>query len=494
MEEQRRPWTYIVISVIALALIGWLVARSVAKQRLLRTLGTNDMKARVAAARALLDSGKLVDSLPAQPVIRRSKAAQALGEIGTDKAIAALGVILEDQEEAPRRWARQALVKIGKRSVPTLMRALAAGGGTKDEAVKGLVQLGLGDDPSDKAKVAESQAQVAAPVRFLLTDRASYGGAAQALSQLGEVGIKALIDGCYAVDANLRQQCLDNLGKQKVRAAVPAALYNLRKGGQISNAIEALGLIGDRSATPALIPFLTNKDFRLGAATALGLLRDPRAVDPILATLTDTEKAYRDAAILALRRIGKPAVPSLVRTLKSPNVLLRRAAASGLIGIGSPAANAALAEALRDEDAKVRASAALALGWRGNVAAAPALVKALSDPEWRVVDAAVSAFGEIGTKAINPLLAVLARGDTGVELQYQISRALVEMGRDAVPDLISALDTSPKPVQRWVAVALGEIGDPKAVEPLRKLEARAEGDLKWVAQEQLRVLSGTSGL
>ncbi len=493
MEERRRPWTYIVISVIALALIGWLIARSVAKQRLLRALGTNDMKVRVEAARALLESGKLVDSLPAQPVIRRSKAAQALGEIGTDKAIAALGVILQDQEEAPRRWARQALVKIGKRSIPTLMRALAAGGGTKDEAVKGLVQLGLGSDPKDKAKVAESQAEVAAPVRFLLTERSGYGGAAQALSQLGDVGIAALIDGCYAVDANLRRQCLDNLGKQKVRAAVPAALYNLQEGGQIGNAIAALGLIGDRSATPALIPFLTDKDHRLAAATALGLLRDPRAVEPILATLTDTEKAYRDGAILALRRIGTPAIPPLIRTLKSPNVLLRRAAASGMIGIGSPAANAALAEALRDEDSEVRAEAALALGWKGNVAAVPPLVKALSDPDWRVVDAAVSALGDIGTKAINPLLSVLASGEAGVELQYQVSRALAAMGREAVPDLIAALDTGPEVVQRWVAVALGEIGDPRAVEPLRKLEARAEGNLKWVAQEQLRVLSGMSG-
>ena len=521
METRRRPLTYVVIIVVALALIGWLVARSVAKQRLLRALGSNDLPMRVEAARKLLEAEKLVDALPAQPVIRRSKAAQALGEIGTEEAIAALAVILEDQEEAPKRWAREALVKIGKRSIPTFMRALAVGGGTKDEAVKGLVELGMGENPKDPAKVAQAQAEVAAHIRFLLSERSAYKGAAEALPQLGKAGVQALVDGCYTVDKDLRKQCLNNLGKQGIKAAVPAALFNLKPGGAAAtgNAIAALGLIGDRSVTPQVIPFLAKKDDRLGAATALGLLRDPRAVDPLLDTLTATEKAYRDTAILALRRIGVPALPALMRELKSPEVLLRRAAASGMIGIGSPVPNSALAQGLNDSDEEVRVSAALALGWKGNVAAVGSLVQALSDPKWRVVDAAVQGLGEIGTDAINPLLAVLSRleqgvaarsggganigfaddyavsrrPERGVEVGYQVSRALAEMGRPAVPSLMAALQTASPGAQKWVAVALGEIGDPRAVEPLRDLEARSTGDLKWVAQEQLRVLSGVSG-
>jgi len=480
METRRRPLVYVVVIVVALGLIGWLVVRSMAKQRLLRALGSNDMQVRVEGARTLLEAEKLVDALPAQPVIRRSKTAAALGEIGTEEAIQALAVILQDQEEAPKRWARQALVKIGKRSVPTFMTALAAGGEIKDEAVTGLVELGP---------------EVAPQIRFLLTDRAAYKGAAEALAQLGETGIQALIDGCYSVDKDLRKQALNNLGKQRVRAAVPAALANLKKEKFVvpGNAIAALGLIGDRSAARDIIPFLTNKDERLGAATALGLLRDPQAVDPLLATLMDTEKAYRDAAILALRRIGVPALPALMRDLKSPEVLMRRAAASGTIGTGSPTTNVALAAALRDPDEEVRVSAALALGWKGNVAAVGALVQALSDAKWRVVDAAVKGLGEIGTEAIGPLLAVLSQPGGAVEVHYQVSRAVATMGRPAVPILVEALATSPPEAQKWVASALGEIGDPRAVEALERLEANATGDLKWVAQEQLRVLSGMGG-
>jgi len=479
METRRRPLVYVVVIVVALGLIGWLGVRSVAKQRLLRDLGSNDIRVRVRAARRLLDTEKLVDALPAQPVIRRSKAAEALGEIGTEEAIQALGVILQDQEEAPKRWARQALVKIGKRSVPTFMAALAVGGGTKDEAVKGLVELGPG---------------VAPEIRFLLTDRVAYKAAAEALAQLGETGIQALIDGCYVVDKDLRKAALANLGKQRVRVAVPAALDNLKKGTftVAGSAIAALGLIGDRRAARDIIPFLTNKDERQGAATALGLLRDPQAVDPLLATLMETQKAYRDAAILALRRIGVAALPALTRELKSPEVLMRRAAASGMVGTGSPTANAALGTALKDPDEEVRVSAALALGWKGNVAAAGALVQALSDGKWRVVDAAVTGLGEMGTEAIGPLLAVLSQPGA-VEVHYQLSRALAQMGRPAVPRLVAELATAPPEAQKWVAAALGEIGDPRAVEALKRLEANATGDLKWVAQEQLRVLAGMGG-
>ena len=481
METRRRPVTYLVIGLIAVALIAWLTARAVAKQRLIRALSSNDMSVRVARARELLEAEKLVDALPAQPIIRRSKTAEALGEIGTDEAIRALGVLLEDQEEAPKRWARQALAKIGKPSMPVLMHALAVGGATKDEAVTALKSENLG--PS-----------VVPEVRFLLTDRAAYKGAAEALSQMGRPGIGALLEACYAVDIDLRKPALDNLGKQRVRAAIPACLDNLKAGksSAIGNAIAALGLIGDQSAAPALLRFVASKDDRTGAVTSLGLLRYPGAVEPILATLTETERAYRATAILALHRIGAPAFPGLIRTLQSPQLVLRRGAASALIGSRSSSLNAPLSAALKDPDSEVRASAALSLGWPGNVSAVSALVPALSDPEWRVVDAAAYGLGAIGPSAVPPLLAAVSNPSEDLTTRYQVARALSLMGRPAVPALIAALsrpDAGPE-ARKWAAVALGQIGDPRAVAPLKTLEKTSTGDLKWQAQEQLRVLAG----
>ncbi len=305
------------------------------------------------------------------------------------------------------------------------------------------------------------------------------------------MGIDALLRGCYNDHDKMRDRGLGNLGKEGIEAAVVPALYNLepldksRKGG----AIKALGLIGDPSVVPAIIPFLEDKDNREAAATALGRIGDRRAVEPIVATLMETEKRYRNAAVLSLRRLGPPAFPVLVRELQSDEVLMRRGAADSLIGSKSSRVNRPLMAALKDSDAEVRASAALALGWPGNVAAVPALVRALPDRSWPVVDSAVSALGDIGVGGIRPLLAVLGDPSTSRTVRYQISRSFVAIGRPAVPPLAAALSDPDPDVATWCAVALGEIGDQRAVEPLRELADRADPDLRWVIEQQLRLLT-----
>ena len=482
MEGRRRWLGYIALLVVALVLVGWLTARYLVKRQLIRSLGSKDMQVRVDATQKLLDMEKLSDALPAQHIIVRSKTAEALGEIGSDEALGALGEILADQEEAPRRWARRALVKQGMRAMPVLLSALSAGGGTTDEAIAALEGIGP---------------QTAAQIRFLLSDGSAAGGAATALAKLGDTGVDALIRACYNKDGGLRGNALGKMGQEKIEAAVEPALYNLLPidGSEKGAAIKALGLIGDRRATPAIIPFLQDKGNREGAVTALGQIGDSRAVEPILATMLETEKRYRNAAILALRRIGPSAFPALVRELRSDQVLLRQAAAEALVGSDSASVNGALTVALKDPDDEVRASAALALGWKGNVRAVPALVGSLSDSSWQVVDSAVSALGEIGLGATDTLLTVLRSPESGLTVRYQISRALSAMGRDAVPRLTAALSDSSASVQTWSAVALGEIGSasPETVQELERLAETADPEVAWVAQEQLRRLASLAG-
>jgi HEAT repeat protein len=481
MTSRGRTLTYVIIAVVGLGLIGWLTARYLVKRQLLQNLSSNDMKVRVAAARSLMEMRKLEDALPAQAIIVRSKTAQALGEIGTDEAIRLLGVILKDQEEAPRRWAREALVKQGEHAVATLMAALSATGGTLDEAVKGLQDIGLVGAPE---------------VRMLLSDRSSYKGASQALSKMGSVGVGALLAACYVVDEDLRTQVLKDLGKQKVMLAEQPALDNLKPKMSPGAGLGCLGELGDPRTTLAVIPFLKKTDNREDAANALGLIGDARGLEPIMATMTITEKNYRETAIVALRRIvhksGPVTYPAMARYLQSPQVLVRRAAAAGLVGADSALLNGALAAALRDADEQVRASAASAMGWPGNLGGVPTLVAALSDSQWRVVSASVGALSAIGPGVIPELLGAIA-GSGNTTVNYQIAEGVVGMGTLAVPQLISALSSPNSEVQKWSAVALGEIRDRRAVQPLEKLEKTATGDLKWVVQEQLRVLAGPAG-
>jgi HEAT repeat protein len=489
METRRQLRSYIVVALIAAALIGWLSARYLAKRQLIRSLSSNDMSVRVAAARQLLEMQKLADALPAQPIIRRSKTAEALGEIAAqegysrlgEEALRVLGVILQDQEEAPRRWARRALAKQGKRAVPTLMAALSAGGGTKDEAVTALQEIGP---------------KAAPMLRFLLTDGSGRGGAAEALVGLGDVGIATLVRACYSHDTGgLRAAGLGNMGLSRIKAAVEPALYNLEPLDRSNKgaAISALGLIGDRRAVPKLIPFLEDSGSREGAVTALGQIGDSRAVEPILNTLPETERRYSNAAILALRRIGLRAFPALMRELRSSDVLMRRAAAAALVGSRSAVVTDALAAALRDSDAEVRASAALALGWKDNLPGVGPLAGALGDPDWRVVDAAVEALGSVGANAVPKLVDVLGDPDQDVTVRYQVARSLAAVGRPAVSPLLGMLSRPDPEVQKWVAVALGEIGDAGAVPLLEGLHEVSEGDLRWVLEEQLRRLKAVTG-
>ena len=479
MDTPRRPLGYVVMGLIALVLIAWLTRRYLVKRQLIRSLSSVDMAVRVEATQKLLEMRKLEDSLPAQPIIRRSKTAEALGEIGSEEAMRILGVILRDQEDAPRRWARRALEKQGQRAVPTLLAALSAGGDTLDQALEALGAVG----PS-----------VAPRARFFMSDGSARGGAAAALSVAGPVGIDALLRACHNPDNGMRKAALGNLGGEGVEAAVQPALDNIRnppEDGVKTSAIKALGLIGDRRAVPDLIPCVAETGFREAAVTSLGQIADPRAVEPILATMTATDKRYRPAAILALRRIGAPAISSLVRELNSPEVLMRRAAAAALVGSDSPRVTGALAfSALHDEDSKVRASAALALGWDGNLDGVAPLVAALSDPSWEVADAAVEALGEVGVRAIGRLQNVLRDPAQSLTVRYQVARAVAGMGHPAIATLVAALSEPNREVRKWSAVALGEIGfpDPTVIEALEDLERTSEGDLNWVVKEQLRRL------
>ena len=92
----------------------------------------------------------------------------------------------------------------------------------------------------------------------------------------------------------------------------------------------------------------------------------------------------REAAAVALGRIGEPAVPALVDALRSHDPEMRLQAADTLARIGPGASQAvpSLTELLEDEDIRVRKAAARALGQIGPKAAesVPSLMRALESP------------------------------------------------------------------------------------------------------------------
>jgi HEAT repeat protein len=246
-----------------------------------------------------------------------------------------------------------------------------------------------------------------------------------------------------------------------------------------SNVAEALGKIGDPRAVDPLANLLSvgrrDREVSTAATKALGEIGGPEAVDALIHALLAYQKAGvpRYGADIALVGIGEPAVKPLTGLLKHELTQTRREAARALGMIGSPIAVDSLVDALNDEDQSVRLAAALALiDIEGS--SSDSLVDALktmhNDSETISPHPSVLRFYNgppLFTKKSEWLLEDLAYHAESA------SGVLVKMGDLAVDPLIRAMTSEISPVDSpsyrfkgYAALVLGEIGDPRAVDPL----------------------------
>jgi hypothetical protein len=84
-------------------------------------------------------------------------------------------------------------------------------------------------------------------------------------------------------------------------------------------------------------------------------------------------------------------------------------------------------------------------------------------------DAVAEALGEIGdAKAITPLIALMKAPDSG-SCDIFAKMALIKIGEPSVLPLIAALNINDLSVRQKAAQALGEIGDKRALDPLKRV-------------------------
>jgi hypothetical protein len=151
------------------------------------------------------------------------------------------------------------------------------------------------------------------------------------------------------------------------------------------------------------------------------------------------KEQHREEIIRQLRLTGNEAVPALIRTLKDPEVQMRRNADLVVFELAwgydskpmdMRKAIPALIQATEDEDGTVRAWAASALGKIGPdaKAAVPALIKLVYDPDEGCRNDACLALGDIGLAA-----------------------------KDALPTLRNALNDPSKGVRQFAKTAIGKI-------------------------------------
>jgi HEAT repeat protein len=178
---------------------------------------------------------------------------------------------------------------------------------------------------------------------------------------------------------------------------------------------------------------------RQAAAVALSEIRLP-LLDGLTQAIDDLEDANREAALTALRQMGKDALPTLLQLLQDASWHRRRGAAWALGELRDTAAVPMLVERLRDPEHLVRTAAATALGQIKDPAAIPMLVTALDDENWRTEKAASKALALIGKPAMSDLIAILKQKDAPTRRQTRAVDALAYIHDDAA--LAALLDAT----------------------------------------------------
>ncbi|MGD8397665.1 MAG: DUF123 domain-containing protein [Anaerolineae bacterium] len=180
-------------------------------------------------------------------------------------------------------------------------------------------------------------------------------------------------------------------------------------------------------------------------------------LDELLHALGQGSDERREAAAVALGRLGPDAGRPLAIMLESGNRDARWWAARALAEVGGEEAGTALRTALADPDPDVRACGALALGRIGAGAQARALAQLLSDESAFVASVAADALSMIGEPAVEALAALLS--DERARTRLLAARALGRIGSEAtIGHLLGLLDDSSYLVRHHAHEALEALG------------------------------------
>jgi HEAT repeat protein len=207
-----------------------------------------------------------------------------------------------------------------------------------------------------------------------------------------------------------------------------------------------------------------NKDIRRNAVYVLGQLKREDAIQVLIHAFRDEDPAVKAEAVAALANIGQPAIEPLKYVLRDKDMVVRRHATTALAQIADPNSIKPWIDALRDDDPKVQETAAMTLVKAGPAAMDP-LIAALNDNDRYFRKSVTRVLGEMkDPKGLEPLSRMLRDKDPGV--QKAAADALVSIGSASIDVLADALKDATSTIRLSAAWALGEIKDPKCADVL----------------------------
>lgn len=323
---------------------------------------------------------------------------------------------------------------------------------------------------------------------------------AKVFPKFGNAAIAPLIDLLHndALETQARWYAARILGgfahPQSIQALIAAVQsYDDDLSRMAATALANLGI----DAIAALTPLLDDPATRSIAVSSLCQISHSSTIGPLLSVVQDSDPHVRTIALEALSSFHDVRVPpALVKALNDSAASVRRVAILGL-GFRTDLTQTLdlvqlLGDRLRDHDLSVCQQAATALGRLGTPAAADLLFETLRSPEippslqldivrslaWTGQPSALSAFHAmlcpVSASAIGPDRSPRLLPPLTAELCLELIRVV---GQWSIPALklrateilIDTLSHSPSVTpeqQPAIALALGELGEPQAIEPL----------------------------
>jgi HEAT repeat protein len=283
----------------------------------------------------------------------------------------------------------------------------------------------------------------------------------QAALALGEQHDARAVPGLLAavndVDANVQYHAIEALGKLRAIEAIDAltAMAESRDFFLAFPSLDALMRIGDSREAPRLVPLLQDELLRGAATDALGLLGSETAVEPLI-ELLNKESAPGRAIANALATLSGRYEENYGEGTYIADLVHSKINQSG---------TKHMLDALNDANPDELRSLATVLGWLDGPQVERAMVDLLSRPTARkeVVEALVR-YGQRVTGLLTEQL-----GSADIETRRAAVIALGRIGDPkAVPDLIRFLTSDPD-LLIVTAGALAKIGDRQSFDVLLTL-------------------------
>ncbi len=331
-------------------------------------------------------------------------------------------------------------------------------------------------------------------------DKSFSPAIAEALKAIGKPAAKELM----AAFMNFKTQNIADLNSKIHLARTISILWNYYSVKELLTLMEnedktvvfyliqALSKPG-KNAVATIIKLMRHRTHpaRCHAANELLRLADKRAIGPLIAVLSDSDERMRSQAARSLFFFAdKSAFEPLLPLLEDKDEWVRASAIETLCQSDGDRAIGPALKMLKDKSYDVRLSTVRALMKLNRPETAPHLVKLLNDKSKEVADYAAIALGKLGDdRGLDRLIFAIKKRPF---YDFMCEEAIVKLGSKAVSPVINLLDSYDYTVRQTSVKLLGEIGDSRAIEPLRKkLETETIISCRTAIEEALQKLTNS---